>query len=181
MEGSKYQDKPLTVSYEISLPTLLVSLYEQRLVLWDEELRSAEWKRRLPELDQIIESLRLNQNQRLEVLRILVDRVTQTTNEVFRQRWLHILTRQEFAVNRIWRRDRKVNGSSDARYCRDWQWENSSWAPMPTQRGNESRNQQDDALALVRPLGKTGVARLRFRRDQYYLRLPLPFGKKSKE
>ena len=179
MEGSKYEDDPLSVSYEISLPDLLLSLYEQRLVLWDEKLGFTKWRRRLPDLDLVIESLRLGQDQRLEVLRRLVDRVTKTTEEPYRQRWEHLLTRQEFANDRIWRRDRKVNGSGNVKYTRDWQWENSSWAPMPTQREKLPRDLDDNAPAPVRSSRTARIVRLRFNGDQYYVRMPLPFNRRS--
>lgn len=119
IEGNKYQDGPLTVDYELSLPDVLATIYRKRLVSYDEALSYAEWKRHLPESHMVIDSLRLNESQHMEALRAVTHQAEHATSEIHRQRWKHILTQLKFAVEELWQRERKLNASGDASFNRD--------------------------------------------------------------
>jgi hypothetical protein len=90
MEGPKYRKEPLNITYRTPLPELLVSIYETRVVRYEEQLDLGAWNRALPEADLIMESLGLDREQRSEVLRMIADQAKAASDENIRLRWMNV-------------------------------------------------------------------------------------------
>ena len=171
MEGPGYRNRPIAIDYNMSLPELLVSIYEKRNIQHDEQLQLSEWKKTLPEAHAVLASLRLNQKQRMEVLKIVASRATHAQDEIERQRWQNLYTQLEFAIDKLWRRDKSVSGTSDKNYGPDLKWDESE----------EHGSINDDANQMVASSAKIGYAGVKFGEGEYYIKLPTPFSRKRKE
>jgi Heterokaryon incompatibility protein (HET) len=182
MEATRYSNTdPIIVDYRISLPELLLSMYEKRVIGRHETLDLAAWKRELPEPVPLLASLRLNHKQRMEALRMTADRAATTTLEPTKQRWQHVHTQFEFAVDFLWRRDRSVQITGDENYGADLKWSDSPSEQQPIAANEETSPERNEASELVASSAKTRIARLRFKGDQYYVKIPTPFTRKNKD
>ena len=222
---------PIRVNYAMPLADLLVSVYDYRCVQLTPTMLHARWKRTLPEPDLVVASLRLNQPQRMELLRLVAQRISTTHEHPYKRRWEHIYTQLEFGIDRLWRRDRLKPTDLDAHWGKDLKWskeppvmitedtatvpsastpdedtttssksksENPSLSPSQHQvhgpqaeaeqvqqpgvaRHQElERENQNETAQLLSSSSKTRIARLRFRDDQYYIKIPAPWSRKTR-
>lgn len=187
MDQDTEHTRNIPVDYDMHLAELLIRVYAARCVSGNEGLGAGlEWQRQLPKPEPVVASLRLDQAQRMELLRLVADRITQT-DAVEKQRWQHIYSQMEFAVDILWRRDRQKGKSLPNDQSNNLEWSGTTTSAnesesRPHQEAGEEDGRNNEAAELLATSGATRPVRLRFKSGQdVYLKLPTPWSRKSQK